>query len=289
MNFEKEIKNLKNVYDEIDNIKFEKVDNDIEIDKGLMFNSLDVEDLSKLESTDIHNEIMRVLANIATANMDSKILSEEEGLEEIEEESPIITEALNIRYYIEDGLYKNEAIGNILKKYNVKVRLMYPEGITKDTEKYINNDERNGDIKLPTVLILFGVPVISISMFRAIEFSLHQIINDIYKINDDDIDISNYIEEVYISYDMFNDLEETSEEIVLDYSPSYKSYSEFVMRHDNKILRGPNGIVEFKGFGIDDCSLTHVSIYRDLDEDQLYHSIPIYELFNGEFLPLNKE
>ena len=289
MNFEKEIKNLKNVYDEIDNIKFEKVDNDIEIDKGLMFNSLDVEDLSKLESTDIHNEIMRVLANIATANMDSKILSEEEGAEEIEEESPIITEALNIRYYIEDGLYKNEAIGNILKKYNVKVRLMYPEGITKDTEKYINNDERNGDIKLPTVLILFGVPVISISMFRAIEFSLHQIINDIYKINDDDIDISNYIEEVYISYDMFNDLEETSEEIVLDYSPSYKSYSEFIMRHDNKILRGPNGIVEFKGFGIDDCSLTHVSIYRDLDEDQLYHSIPIYELFNGEFLPLNKE
>ena len=289
MNFEKEIKNLKNVYDEIDNIKFEKVDNDIEIDKGLMFNSLDVEDLSKLESTDIHNEIMRVLANIATANMDSKILSEEEGVEEIEEESPIITEALNIRYYIEDGLYKNEAIGNILKKYNVKVRLMYPEGITKDTEKYINNDERNGDIKLPTVLILFSIPVISISMFRAIEFSLHQIINDIYKINDDDIDISNYIEEVYISYDMFNDLEETSEEIVLDYSPSYKSYSEFVMRHDNKILRGPNGIVEFKGFGIDDCSLTHVSIYRDLDEDQLYHSIPIYELFNGEFLPLNKE
>lgn len=289
MNFEKEIENLKNVYDEIDNIKFEKVDNDIEIDKGLMFNSLDVEDLSKLESTDIHNDIMRVLANIATANMDSKILSEEEGVEEIEEESPIITEALNIRYYIEDGLYKNEAIGNILKKYNVKVRLMYPEGITKDTEKYINNDERNGDIKLPTVLILFGIPVISISMFRAIEFSLHQIINDIYKINDDDIDISNYIEEVYISYDMFNDLEETSEEIVLDYSPSYKSYSEFVMRHDNKILRGPNGIVEFKGFGIDDCSLTHVSIYRDLDEDQLYHSIPIYELFNGEFLPLNKE
>lgn len=289
MNFEKEIKNLKNVYDEIDNIKFEKVDNDIEIDKGLMFNSLDVEDLSKLESTDIHNEIMRVLADIATANMDSKILSEEEEVEEIEEESPIITEALNIRYYIEDGLYKNEAIGNILKKYNVKVRLMYPEGITKDTEKYINNDERNGDIKLPTVLILFGIPVISISMFRAIEFSLHQIINDIYKINDDDIDISNYIEEVYISYDMFNDLEETSEEIVLDYSPSYKSYSEFVMRHDNKILRGPNGIVEFKGFGIDDCSLTHVSIYRDLDEDQLYHSIPIYELFNGEFSPLNKE
>ena len=289
MNNEKEIKNLKNVYDEINNIKFEKVDNDIEIDKGLMFNSFDVEDLSKLESTDIHNEIMRVLANIATANMDSKILSEEEEVEEIEEESPIITEALNIRYYIEDGLYKNEAIGNILKKYNVKVRLMYPEGITKDTEKYINNDERNGDIKLPTVLILFGVPVISISMFRAIEFSLHQIINDIYKINDDDIDISNYIEEVYISYDMFNDLEETSEEIVLDYSPSYKSYSEFIMRHDNKILRGPNGIVEFKGFGIDDCSLTHVSIYRDLDEDQLYHSIPIYELFNGEFLPLNKE
>lgn len=275
MNFEKEIKNLKNVYDEID--------------KGLMFNSLDVEDLSKLESTDIHNEIMRVLANIATANMDSKILSEEEGVEEIEEESPIITEALNIRYYIEDGLYKNEAIGNILKKYNIKVRLMYPEGITKDTEKYINNDKRNGDIKLPTVLILFGIPVISISMFRAIEFSLHQIINDIYKINDDDIDISNYIEEVYISYDMFNDLEETSEEIVLDYSPSYKSYSEFIMRHDNKILRGPNGIVEFKGFGIDDCSLTHVSIYRDLDEDQLYHSIPIYELFNGEFLPINKE
>ena len=289
MNFEKEIENLKNVYDEIDNIKFEKVDNDIEIDKGLMFNSLDVEDLSKLESTDIHNDIMRALANIATANMDSKILSEEEGVEEIEEESPIITEALNIRYYIEDGLYKNEAIGNILKKYNVKVRLMYPEGITKDTEKYINNDERNGDIKLPTVLILFGIPVISISMFRAIEFSLHQIINDIYKINDDDIDISNYIEEVYISYDMFNDLEETSEEIVLDYSPSYKSYSEFVMRHDNKILRGPNGIVEFKGFGIDDCSLTHVSIYRDLDEDQLYHSIPVYEIFNGEFASLNKE
>ena len=254
-----------------------------------MFNGPDVEDLSKLESINIHNDIMRVLADIATANMDSKILSEEEGAEEIEEESPIITEALNIRYYIEDGLYKNEAIGNILKKYNVKVRLMYPEGITKDTEKYINNDERNGDIKLPTVLILFGVPVISISMFRAIEFSLHQIINDIYKINDDDIDISNYIEEVYISYDMFNDLEETSEEIVLDYSPSYKSYSEFIMRHDNKILRGPNGIVEFKGFGIDDCSLTHVSIYRDLDEDQLYHSIPIYELFNGEFLPLNKE
>ena len=125
MNFEKEIENLKNVYDEIDNIKFEKVDNDIEID---------VEDLAKLESTDIHNDIMRVLANIATANMDSKILSEEEGAEEIEEESPIITEALNIRYYIEDGLYKNEAIGNILKKYNVKVRLMYPEGITKDTE-----------------------------------------------------------------------------------------------------------------------------------------------------------
>ena len=289
MNFEKEIKNLKNVYDEIDNIKFEKVDNDIEIDKGLVFNGPDVEDLSKLESINIHNDIMRVLADIATANMDSKILSEEEGVEEIEEESPIITEALNIRYYIEDGLYKNEAIGNILKKYNVKVRLMYPEGITKDTEKYINNDERNGDIKLPTVLILFGIPVISISMFRAIEFSLHQIINDIYKINDDDIDISNYIEEVYISYDMFNDLEETSEEIVLDYSPSYKSYSEFIMRHDNKILRGPNGIVEFKGFGIDDCSLTHVSIYRDLDEDQLYHSIPIYELFNGEFLPLNKE
>ena len=289
MNNEKEIKNLKNVYDEIDNIKFEKVDNDIEIDKGLVFNGPDVEDLSKLESINIHNDIMRVLADIATANMDSKILSEEEEVEEIEEESPIITEALNIRYYIEDGLYKNEAIGNILKKYNVKVRLMYPEGITKDTEKYINNDERNGDIKLPTVLILFGVPVISISMFRAIEFSLHQIINDIYKINDDDIDISNYIEEVYISYDMFNDLEETSEEIVLDYSPSYKSYSEFIMRHDNKILRGPNGIVEFKGFGIDDCSLTHVSIYRDLDEDQLYHSIPIYELFNGEFLPLNKE
>ena len=289
MNFEKEIKNLKNVYDEIDNIKFEKVDNDIEIDKGLVFNGPDVEDLSKLESINIHNDIMRVLADIATANMDSKILSEEEEVEEIEEESPIITEALNIRYYIEDGLYKNEAIGNILKKYNVKVRLMYPEGITKDTEKYINNDERNGDIKLPTVLILFGIPVISISMFRAIEFSLHQIINDIYKINDDDIDISNYIEEVYISYDMFNDLEETSEEIVLDYSPSYKSYSEFVMRHDNKILRGPNGIVEFKGFGIDDCSLTHVSIYRDLDEDQLYHSIPIYELFNGEFLPINKE
>ena len=280
MNFEKEIENLKNVYDEIDNIKFEKVDNDIEID---------VEDLAKLESTDIHNDIMRVLANIATANMDSKILSEEEGAEEIEEESPIITEALNIRYYIEDGLYKNEAIGNILKKYNVKVRLMYPEGITKDTEKYINNDERNGDIKLPTVLILFGIPVISISMFRAIEFSLHQIINDIYKINDDDIDISNYIEEVYISYDMFNDLEETSEEIVLDYSPSYKSYSEFVMRHDNKILRGPNGIVEFKGFGIDDCSLTHVAIYRDLDKDQLYHSIPVYEIFNGEFASLNKE
>lgn len=288
MNNEKEIKDLKNVYDEIDNIKFEKVDNDIEIDKGLMFNSLDVEDLSKLESTDIHNEIMRVLANIATANKDSKILSEEEEMEEIEEESSIITEALNIRYYIEDGLYKNEAIGNILKKYNVKVRLMYPEGITKDTEKYINNDERNGDIKLPTVLILFGVPVISISMFRAIEFSLHQIINDIYKINDD-IDISDYIEEIYISYDMFNDLEETSEEIVLDYSPSYKSYSEFVMRHDNKILRGPNGIVEFKGFGIDDCSLTHVAVYRDLDKDQLYHSIPIYEIFNGEFSSLNKE
>ena len=78
MNFEKEIKNLKNVYDEIDNIKFEKVDNDIEIDKGLMFNSLDVEDLSKLESINIHNDIMRVLADIATANMDSKILSEEE-------------------------------------------------------------------------------------------------------------------------------------------------------------------------------------------------------------------
>ena len=87
MNNEKEIKNLKNVYSEIDNIRFEKVDNDIEIDKGLMFNGLDVEDLSKLESTDIHNDIMRVLVNIATSNMDSKILSEEEKMEEIEVES----------------------------------------------------------------------------------------------------------------------------------------------------------------------------------------------------------
>lgn len=288
MNNEKEIKDLKNVYSEIDNIKFERVDNDIENDKGHMFNGLDAEDLSKLESANIHNNIMRVLANIATVNMDSKILSEEEGVEEIEE-SPIITEALNIRYYIEDGLYKNENINQYLKEYNVRVRLMYPEGITKETENYLNNNKQNGEIKLPIILILFGTPVISISLFRSIEFSLHKIVNDINIINDNDIDISDYIEEIYISYDMFNDLEETSEEFVLDYSPSYKSYSEFVMRHDNKILRGPNGIVEFKGFGIDDCSLTHVAVYRDLDKNQLYHSIPIYEIFNGEFSSLNKE
>jgi hypothetical protein len=87
---------------------------------------------------------------------------------------------------------------------------------------------------------------------------------------------------------MFNDLEESSEEIILDYSTTYKAYSEFVMRHDNKILKGPVGIVEFKGFGIDDCSLNHVAIYRDLDKNQLYHSIPIYELFSGDFSPLNK-
>ena len=289
MNNEKEIKNLKSVYGEIDNIKFEKVDNNIEIDKGYMFNGLDVEDLSKLESTDIHNDIMRVLVDIATANMDSKILSEEEEAEEIEEDSHIITEALNIRHYIEDGLYKNENINQILKEYNIRVRLMYPEGITNETENCLNNNKQNGEIKLPIILILFGTPVISISLFRSIEFSLHKIVNDINIINDDDKDISDYIEEIYISYDMFNDLEETSEEIILDYSPSYKSYSEFVMRHDNKILRGPNGIVEFKGFGIDDCSLTHVAIYRDLDKDQLYHSIPIYEIFNGEFSSLNKE
>ena len=294
MNNEKEIKNLKKVnlkkvYGEFDNIKFEKFDNDIKIDKGLVFNGPDVEDLSKLESINIHNDIMRVLADIATANMDSKILSEEEEVEEIEEESPIITEALNIRHYIEDGLYKNENINQILKEYNIRVRLMYPEGITKETENCLNNNKQNGEIKLPIILILFGTPVISISLFRSIEFSLHKIVNDINIINDDDKDISDYIEEIYISYDMFNDLEETSEEIILDYSPSYKSYSEFVMRHDNKILRGPNGIVEFKGFGIDDCSLTHVAIYRDLDKDQLYHSIPIYEIFNGEFSSLNKE
>lgn len=289
MNNEKEIKNLKNNYSEIDNIKFEKIDNDIIIDRAFTSNGPGVEDLSKLERFNIHNDIMKALAKIATANMDSKILSEEEESEEIEEESPIITEALNIRYYIEDGLYKNENINQNLKEYDVRVRLMYPEGITKETENCLNNNKQNGENKLPIILILFGTPVISISLFRSIEFSLHKIVNDINIINDDDKDISDYIEEIYISYDMFNDLEETSEEIILDYSPSYKSYSEFVMRHDNKILRGPNGIVEFKGFGIDDCSLTHVAIYRDLDKDQLYHSIPIYEIFNGEFSPLNKE
>lgn len=293
MNNEKEIKNLKKVnlkkvYGEFDNIKFEKFDNDIKIDKGLVFNGPDVEDLSKLESINIHNDIMRVLADIATANMDSKILSEEEEVEEIEIESPIITEALNIRQYIEDGLYENENINQILKEYNVRVRLMYPEGITKETENYLNNNKQNGEIKLPIILILFGAPVISISLFRSIEFSLHKIVNDINIINDDDIDISEYIEEVYISHDMFNDLEESSEEIILDYSKAYKAYSEFVMRHDNKILKGPAGIVEFKGFGIDDCSLNHVAIYRDLDKNQLYHSIPIYELFSGDFSPLNK-
>ena len=293
MNNEKEIKNLKNVnlkkvYGEFDNIKFEKVDNDIEINNGLVFNGPDVEDLSKLESINIHNDIMRVLADIATTNMDSKILSEEEEVEEIEIESPIITEALNIRQYIEDGLYENENINQILKEYNIRVRLMYPEGITKETENYLNNDKQNGEIKLPIILILFGTPVISISLFRSIEFSLHKIVNDINIINDDDIDISEYIEEVYISHDMFNDLEESSEEIILDYSAAYKTYSEFVMRHDNKILKGPVGIVEFKGFGIDDCSLNHVAIYRDLDKNQLYHSIPIYELFSGDFSPLNK-
>ena len=278
MNNEKEIENLKNAYSEIDNTDF----------KGQMFNGLDVEDLSKLESTDIHNEIMRVLANIATANMDSKILSEEEEVEEIEEESPIITEALNIRHYIEDGLYKNENINQNLKEYNVRVRLMYPEGITKETENCLNNDKQNGEIKLPIILILFGTPVISISLFRSIEFSLHKIVNDINIINNDDIDISEYIEEVYISHDMFNDLEESSEEFILDYSAAYKAYSEFVMRHDNKILKGPAGIVEFKGFGVDDCSLNYVAIYRDLDKDQLYHSIPIYDLFSGDFTSLNK-
>ena len=293
MNNEKEIKNLKKVnpkkvYGEFDNIKFEKFDNDIKIDKGLVFNGPDVEDLSKLESINIHNDIMRVLADIATANMDSKILSEEEEVEEIEIESPIITEALNIRQYIEDGLYENENINQILKEYNIRVRLMYPEGITKETENYLNNNKQNGEIKLPIILILFGAPVISISLFRSIEFSLHKIVNDINIINDDDIDISEYIEEVYISHDMFNDLEESSEEIILDYSTAYKAYSEFVMRHDNKILKGPAGIVEFKGFGIDDCSLNHVAIYRDLDKNQLYHSIPIYELFSGDFSPLNK-
>ena len=278
MNNEKEIENLKNAYSEIDNTDF----------KGQMFNGLDVEDLSKLESTDIHNDIMRVLADIAAANMDSKILSEEEEVEEIEEESHIITEALNIRHYIEDGLYKNENINQNLKEYNVRVRLMYPEGITKETENCLNNDKQNGEIKLPIILILFGTPVISISLFRSIEFSLHKIVNDINIINNDDIDISEYIEEVYISHDMFNDLEESSEEFILDYSAAYKAYSEFVMRHDNKILKGPAGIVEFKGFGVDDCSLNYVAIYRDLDKDQLYHSIPIYELFSGDFSPLNK-
>ena len=278
MNNEKEIENLKNAYSEIDNTDF----------KGQMFNGLDVEDLSKLESTDIHNDIMRVLADIATANMDSKILSEEEEVEEIEIESPIITEALNIRHYIEDGLYENENINQILKEYNVRVRLMYPEGITKETENCLNNDKQNGEIKLPIILILFGTPVISISLFRSIEFSLHKIVNDINIINNDDIDISEYIEEVYISHDMFNDLEESSEEFILDYSAAYKAYSEFVMRHDNKILKGPAGIVEFKGFGVDDCSLNYVAIYRDLDKDQLYHSIPIYDLFSGDFTSLNK-
>lgn len=278
MNNEKEIENLKNAYSEIDNTDF----------KGQMFNGLDVEDLSKLESTDIHNDIMRVLADIAAANMDSKILSEEEEVEEIEEESPIITEALNIRHYIEDGLYKNENINQNLKEYNVRVRLMYPEGITKETENCLNNDKQNGEIKLPIILILFGTPVISISLFRSIEFSLHKIVNDINIINNDDIDISEYIEEVYISHDMFNDLEESSEEFILDYSAAYKAYSEFVMRHDNKILKGPAGIVEFKGFGVDDCSLNYVAIYRDLDKDQLYHSIPIYDLFSGDFTSLNK-
>ena len=278
MNNEKEIENLKNAYSEIDNTDF----------KGQMFNGLDVEDLSKLESTDIHNDIMRVLADIAAANMDSKILSEEEEVEEIEEESPIITEALNIRQYIEDGLYENENINQILKEYNVRVRLMYPEGITKETENCLNNDKQNGEIKLPIILILFGTPVISISLFRSIEFSLHKIVNDINIINNDDIDISEYIEEVYISHDMFNDLEESSEEFILDYSAAYKAYSEFVMRHDNKILKGPAGIVEFKGFGVDDCSLNYVAIYRDLDKDQLYHSIPIYDLFSGDFTSLNK-
>lgn len=278
MNNEKEIENLKNAYSEIDNTDF----------KGQMFNGLDVEDLSKLESTDIHNDIMRVLADIATANMDSKILSEEEEVEEIEIESPIITEALNIRQYIEDGLYENENINQILKEYNVRVRLMYPEGITKETENCLNNDKQNGEIKLPIILILFGTPVISISLFRSIEFSLHKIVNDINIINNDDIDISEYIEEVYISHDMFNDLEESSEEFILDYSAAYKAYSEFVMRHDNKILKGPAGIVEFKGFGVDDCSLNYVAIYRDLDKDQLYHSIPIYDLFSGDFTSLNK-
>ena len=278
MNNEKEIENLKNAYSEIDNTDF----------KGQMFNGLDVEDLSKLESTDIHNDIMRVLADIAAANMDSKILSEEEEVEEIEEESHIITEALNIRHYIEDGLYKNENINQNLKEYNVRVRLMYPEGITKETENCFNNDKQNGEIKLPIILILFGTPVISISLFRSIEFSLHKIVNDINIINNDDIDISEYIEEVYISHDMFNDLEESSEEFILDYSAAYKAYSEFVMRHDNKILKGPAGIVEFKGFGVDDCSLNYVAIYRDLDKDQLYHSIPIYDLFSGDFTSLNK-
>lgn len=278
MNNEKEIENLKNAYSEIDNTDF----------KGQMFNGLDVEDLSKLESTDIHNDIMRVLVDIATANMDSKILSEEEEVEEIEIESPIITEALNIRHYIEDGLYENENINQILKEYNVRVRLMYPEGITKETENYLNNDKQHGEIKLPIILILFGTPVISISLFRSIEFSLHKIVNDINIINNDDIDISEYIEEVYISHDMFNDLEESSEEFILDYSAAYKAYSEFVMRHDNKILKGPAGIVEFKGFGVDDCSLNYVAIYRDLDKDQLYHSIPIYDLFSGDFTSLNK-
>ena len=278
MNNEKEIENLKNAYSEIDNTDF----------KGQMFNGLDVEDLSKLESTDIHNDIMRVLADIAAANMDSKILSEEEEVEEIEEESHIITEALNIRHYIEDGLYENENINQILKEYNVRVRLMYPEGITKETENCFNNDKQNGEIKLPIILILFGTPVISISLFRSIEFSLHKIVNDINIINNDDIDISEYIEEVYISHDMFNDLEESSEEFILDYSAAYKAYSEFVMRHDNKILKGPAGIVEFKGFGVDDCSLNYVAIYRDLDKDQLYHSIPIYDLFSGDFTSLNK-
>ena len=278
MNNEKEIENLKNAYSEIDNTDF----------KGQMFNGLDVEDLSKLESTDIHNDIMRVLADIAAANMDSKILSEEEEVEEIEIESPIITEALNIRQYIEDGLYENENINQILKEYNVRVRLMYPEGITKETENCLNNDKQNGEIKLPIILILFGTPVISISLFRSIEFSLHKIVNDINIINNDDIDISEYIEEVYISHDMFNDLEESSEEFILDYSAAYKAYSEFVMRHDNKILKGPAGIVEFKGFGVDDCSLNYVAIYRDLDKDQLYHSIPIYDLFSGDFTSLNK-
>ena len=278
MNNEKEIENLKNAYSEIDNTDF----------KGQMFNGLDVEDLSKLESTDIHNDIMRVLADIAAANMDSKILSEEEEVEEIEEESHIITEALNIRHYIEDGLYKNENINQNLKEYNVRVRLMYPEGITKETENCLNNNKQNGEIKLPIILILFGTPVISISLFRSIEFSLHKIVNDINIINNDDIDISEYIEEVYISHDMFNDLEESSEEFILDYSAAYKAYSEFVMRHDNKILKGPAGIVEFKGFGVDDCSLNYVAIYRDLDKDQLYHSIPIYDLFSGDFTSLNK-